>query len=77
MTVKTIQVQCTFVIDVVVDATDGTDHIRYLIEQNGCPGTGVVGAKFDDLYEQATAKNVCWACNLKGQNKIIGGLDDI
>ena len=43
----------------------------YHIEENHCPGTGVVGAKFDEVYEHGKENSVCWACNLQGENEII------
>jgi hypothetical protein len=46
--------------------------MQFQIEENGCPGTGVVGAAFDSIYEECKEASVCWACNLRGQNKILG-----
>ncbi len=47
------------------------DWIEWTIEENGCPGTGDVGHAIDDAIEHGEKHGVCWACNLKGKNKVI------
>ncbi len=65
-----ILVECTLQVEVEV-SDDLRDIIEFQIEENGCPGTGVVGSKIDSVMEDAEEKRVCWACNLKGANKIL------
>ncbi len=69
----TIKVKCSYVIEVELPPDFAADlaELRFRIEENGCPGTGVVGAEFDYQYEKAQHMAVCWACNLQGENKIV------
>jgi len=62
------RVKCSFEID--VEVPDGSDA-GFVIEENGCPGTGVVGAAFDQHYKDCERRGVCWACALSGRNEII------
>ena len=78
-----LKVQVSFEIEIEVDETFGDppdgwgreDYIRWRIEDNGCPGTGPVGAAILKHIEESEEKSVCWACNLKGTNKIISGFN--
>ncbi len=69
----TVKVRCTYVIEVdLPDDYAADEHeLRFRIEENGCPGTGVVGAEFDKVYQEGEAGSWCWACNLQGENKVI------
>jgi len=51
--------------------------MHFDIEENHCPGTGIVGVAIIKMIEECKRKNVCWACNFRGENKIItsGGCD--
>ncbi len=64
-----VRVQCTIVID--VEYPDDTEHPDFVIEENGCPGTGNVGSAIDRVIEDGEKRGVCWACNLQGENKIL------
>lgn len=64
-----VRVKCTFFVDVDIDGD--TDLIKFMIEENSCPGTGAVGVALDRAIEYANANGVCWACNLNGENEII------
>ena len=67
-----IKVRC--ILEVVVELPEGEtiESMQYRIEENGCPGTGIVGAAIDNAYEHGKENSVCWACNLSGRNEIIG-----
>ena len=65
-----VTVQCT--LEVVVMVQDQyADNLDFTIEENGCPGTGLVGNAIDRAIEHGEDNGVCWACNLKGENKIL------
>lgn len=71
---KTLVVECKFVIEIPWDhepqySTD--EHIRFVIEENSCPGTGSVGGELDDLIQVADENEICWACALGGENKLL------
>lgn len=69
---KIITVKCTYEIDVEVEDEYVEDGFMYFdIEENHCPGTGIVGAAFDKKREEHDETSTCWACALKGENKII------
>jgi len=66
-------VRCTFEIPVEVpdeSEVPGYDEC-FDIEDNHCPGTGIVGAAFDKIYEETTKEGFCWACKLKGKCEIL------
>lgn len=63
-----VRVRCSF--EVEIDVEDDVDPFFY-IEDNGCPGTGPVGAAIDELIETASDNNTCWACGRNGENRII------
>ena len=67
-------VRCSYEIEVDVpyDPVEQFEYAQFDIEENHCPGTGSVGASFDKNYENSNKKGVCWACNLNGENRIIG-----
>ncbi len=72
---KQILVECTLKVLVEVDETRGIEQIEFEIEENGCPGTGVVGRAIMEQIERDEEKQVCWGCNMRGKNKILKGLD--
>ncbi len=47
------------------------DHIKFCIEDNGCPGTGIVGLAIESLMELHESQSTCWACSVKGVNEIL------
>ena len=65
---KTVLVECTFRIPVEVDEDS---NYQFQIEENGCPGTGIVGLAIDEHIEKSDNQNLCWACLLGGSNKIV------
>jgi len=68
---KYILVRCTFEIPVEVeDSKEYEDLMSFDIEENHCPGTGLVGHAFDEIYKYNNTGH-CWACAMKGKNEII------
>jgi hypothetical protein len=66
-----VQVQCQFTIE--VDAPDDPEYdARFDIEDNHCPGTGVVWTALSRHMDECEAAHICWACALGGKNKIVG-----
>lgn len=70
---RKVKVCCTYTVEIEVSDEEYADRdgLTFRIEENGCPGTGLVGAAFDKVYEEAQAESVCWACNLQGENVIL------
>lgn len=67
---KKVTVLCSFIVE--VELTDEQYERRhFVIEDNGCPGTGVVGAKIIEAMAECDEQGICWACKLSGQNRII------
>jgi hypothetical protein len=65
---KRIKVMCSFFVE--VELTDEQYERRYfIIEDNGCPGTGIVGAAVQAAMD--VDDGFCWACRLAGQNRIV------
>lgn len=63
-------VKCTIIVP--IEVPDDPDYNMFFdIEDNHCPGTGIVGAKIDEVMERCREKSICWACNLQGKNEII------
>lgn len=60
-------VQCTLIVEVELNSPDP----EFAIEENSCPGTGVVGRAIDDAIAEGEKNSTCWACNLHGTNKIL------
>jgi len=51
---------------------DMDDHmIHFMIEDNGCPGTGPVGAEIERLIAEHGVNHTCWACASQGENTIL------
>ena len=69
---KTINVKITLTLPVEVpDTTEYDDIMFFDIEENHCPGTGLVGIAFDRHLEKFKDTGMCWACALDGKNEII------
>lgn len=64
----TIYVRCTLVVP--IEIPDEIDA-EFVIEKNGCPGTGLVGATIDKVIAESDKDGCCWACRLAGENKIL------
>lgn len=68
---KTIKVQCSYIIEVEYPDDYNDDDLIFDIEENHCPGTGRVGSAFDKFREEMDKTSNCWACALFGENEII------
>ena len=68
---KRAKVRCTFVIDVDFLDTISDEGIEFMVEENGCPGTGMVGAALKKIIERGKANGTCWACALDGENELL------
>lgn len=64
-----VRVACTVFVE--VEIPDDTVDPERLIEETGCPGTGVVGAAIDAAIEKGEAAGTCWACDLSGENTVL------
>lgn len=63
-------VECTLRVEV---ERPGGDEVNdeFVIEENACPGTGVVGRAIMQAIADGVRNNECWACKLGGVNKIV------
>lgn len=68
---RRINVKCTFVIPVEVPDESPDYDVHFDIEDNHCPGTGVVGAAIEKAIEEGRRTHNCWACQLGGTNEIV------
>ncbi len=68
-----IHVQCTFIIPVVMECPDDDEdyYTEFAIEENSCPGTGIVGRTLENLIRASNEGAWCWACTFNGTNKIV------
>lgn len=62
-------VKCTFTIPVEIP-DDPEYDMCFDIEDNHCPGTGLVGAAIDKHIKEFDEKGMCWACALQGKCEI-------
>ncbi len=65
---KRVTVRCSFT--VVVELRDDYDE-HFVVEENSCPGTGLVGAALTELMAAHEAASTCWACAAQGENEIL------
>jgi len=63
-----VRVRCTY--EVEIELPDGADA-QFVVEENGCPGTGSVGRALEEAMEEHERDGTCWACALGGENKIV------
>jgi bifunctional DNA-binding transcriptional regulator/antitoxin component of YhaV-PrlF toxin-antitoxin module len=68
---KTVMVKCEITIPVEMREDFSADEVQFLIEDNGCPGTGPVGVALRKLLEDSDEQGICLICNLGGSNKIV------
>ena len=61
-------VRCSYEIEVELDEKENP---FFVIEENGCPGTGRVGSALTKHMEDCGARYICWSCSLNGKNEII------
>jgi hypothetical protein len=70
-----ILVKCTLFVPVEVPDEDPNDEYPYDssfdIEENHCPGTGLIGVELDKVIKEMNEKGFCWACKLRGRNEIV------
>jgi hypothetical protein len=66
---RRVKVQCTLIVE--LDWPDEWTDPHFQIEENGCPGTGSIGRAIDDAIEEGERNGTCWACGLRGENKIL------
>jgi hypothetical protein len=72
MSSTTVRVRVSFEVDVKVIDTMNEEEIKFYIEENGCPGTSVVGEKIEQMIEDAHKDGCCWACgDANGENKVV------
>jgi len=64
-------VQCTLEVPILIEDEEIVENIQFHIEENSCPGTGLVGTAIDRVMAEAESKHTCWACSLNGVNKIL------
>ena len=63
-------VKVTLVVPIEIpDDPDYDEHFD--IEENHCPGTGIVGSAIQAMIDDCETKSVCWGCNFHGENKIL------
>ena len=67
-----LKVRCTFVIEVEVPDDPEYDAV-FDIEENHCPGTGLVDSALEAHMFRCDTERICWACALGGECKIIEG----
>ena len=72
---RKILVECKLFVEVEIP-NDAEYDMQFDIEENHCPGTGIVGAAITKMIEECDEKSVCSACNFQGENKIIGLVAD-
>ncbi len=74
---RRILVRCTFLVPVEIEYQEENAEwfndggLEFMVEENGCPGTGAVGAALEHAIEFGTAHGICWACDLHGENEIM------
>lgn len=67
---KKIDVRVSFIIPVEIPDDQEYDEI-FDIEENHCPGTGIVGMAIKKHIEEYDKNHFCWACALNGKNEIV------
>lgn len=65
---KKVTVAATLIVEVMLE---DDDNEVFIIEDNGCPGTGIVSIAIDKLMEKYANSNVCEMCNAGCENKIL------
>jgi len=67
-------VECSYTVPVIVPYDDFP--VDFMIEENSCPGTGLVGSALDQIIEKSDKDSSCWACLLHGKNSIVTAPDN-
>ena len=76
---RRVTVRVSFNVDIDVPDEWDENDIRFYVEENHCPGTGIVGsavgeivAKTNAIIEKSDREHICWACGAAdGENKIV------
>lgn len=68
MNTMTLRVRCTIEVDVKVPNDRDPE---FDIEENHCPGTGVVGSAIEREMTYHEVEGTCWGCAAQGKNEII------
>lgn len=70
---RKIIVRCTLDVPIEVDDNHYDDEFtaEFDLEDNHCPGTGLVGVAIDEAIKKGDKNGFCWACALKGKCEII------
>lgn len=71
----TIYVRCSFVIPIEIP-DDPEYNAEFDIEENHCPGTGIVGRAVDAAIAKGDEEGYCWACMFGGKNEIVDSLQN-
>ena len=67
---RKIFVKCSYTLE--VEVPDDPEYpVEFDIEENHCPGTGLVGAVLDREMEHWNNEGMCWACACGGKNEIV------
>ena len=66
-------VKCTLELEVEIEAPDSCDrdHVMFMIEDDGCPGTGPIGAAIEAKIKEHREAGTCWACAMQGVNEVM------
>lgn len=65
-------VKCTLMVPVEVpDHWKEDNHYLFALEDNGCPGTSMVGTAIDEAIASGDETGICWACNFQGTNEVV------
>jgi hypothetical protein len=62
-------VKCSYVIPVIIPYDNCNED--FVIEDNGCPSTGIVGSALDSIKEMFDKKGCCWSCAFQGTNELV------
>ena len=66
---RKVKVRCSYTIE--IEVREDLDPIFYA-QENGCPGTGAMGAELERIMDEADKENVCWACGpAQGECKVL------
>ena len=65
-----IKVRCLIEVELEVPDSWNRDRIKWQIEENSCPGTGIVGAAIEDRIKWADENSVCPFCP-EGRNIVL------
>lgn len=66
-----VKVRITAVLEVDLGEVDEDFSPYFQVEENGCPGTGAVGAALLAAIAEGERTSTCWACAHEGKNEII------